>query len=132
MTMAPVNAKSSSPFVKLLEQGYGISHSTIHPATPRFNGSVENFHTRIQNKLYALEPFLSEKDLAKAFKISPQRLKTKWLKGLSLVFLPPIILDKLPLYPQQFLHPRIASQSREVLPDHFKSRRLERLASWPP
>lgn len=61
--MRPRNAKSSNPFVKLLEQGYGVCHRTIPPATPRFNGSVENFHARIQDELYAIEPIISEKDL---------------------------------------------------------------------
>jgi len=56
----PTNAKKRSPVVQLIEDVYGATHTTIPPATPRFNGAVENFHGRIEDELYRVETFSGE------------------------------------------------------------------------
>lgn len=136
----PWQCQSSSPFVKLPEQGCGVSHRTIPPTTSRFSRSVENFRARIQGDLYTIEPNTSEKDLLDKspchllfyhFERPHQELqnkqttpyqfpKGKWpnVRHLCCSYAP-ITFDKLPVYPKQLLGELPAK--REVLTDHFKN-----------
>ena len=137
----PTNAKKRSPVVQLIEDVYGATHTTIPPATPRFNGAVENFHGRIEDELYRVETFSGEADLlaksstyllyyhfrrphlglrdenAKA--LTPFNFTTQYqLPNASpaLFFLPPTILDRLPATPLELLQPH--KTSGDNIPDH--------------
>jgi len=139
--VGPTNAKKTSPFVQLLEGGYGITHRTIPVATPRFNGSVENFHGRIEDELYQNEPITSERELLDKTAsyllfyhflrphrglphphtraVTPYQFLTTKLPHAptSLPFLPPVILDKIPLSPKKLTQDLIPHQPGTVLPD---------------
>jgi transposase InsO family protein len=54
-----ITAKKDSALTYVVEQIYRAKHQTIPPATPRFNGSVESFHGRIEDELYTVEIFSS-------------------------------------------------------------------------
>lgn len=56
-------AKRTAAFTRLIEQRYGARHTTIPVNTPRFNGVVENFHGRIEDEFYTLEPLPTEADM---------------------------------------------------------------------
>ena len=59
----PTHQKTTSPFVKLIENIYQANHQTIPVAAPKFNGSVDNFLGRIEDELYYCHHFTCEKDL---------------------------------------------------------------------
>jgi len=54
-----ITAKKDSALTHVIEKIYHAKHKTIPPATPRFNGSVESFHGRIEEELYTVEIFRS-------------------------------------------------------------------------
>src|SRR3972149_4626033 len=56
-------AKRTSAFTRLVEQRYGARHTTIPVAAPRFNGVVENFHGRVEDEFYTLEPLPTEEEM---------------------------------------------------------------------
>jgi hypothetical protein len=58
-----ITAKHDSALTYLIEDVYRGEHMTIPPATPRFNGSVESFHGRIENEFYTVETFHSLSEL---------------------------------------------------------------------
>ncbi len=46
-SIGAVFPKRDGLFARLVEETFGIQHSTISPVAPCFNGSVEDFHGRI-------------------------------------------------------------------------------------
>ncbi len=67
-SIGSVFANRDSLFTLLIEETLGAQHSSIPPATPRFNGCVENSHGRTEDEFYDLEDFPTLSDLlAKAF-----------------------------------------------------------------
>jgi len=116
-----VFAKRDSLFTRVVEEAFGAQHSTIPPATPRFNGSVESFHGRIEDEFYDLEDFPTLPDLlAKAFsymlyfnlerpnldlKKTPfQTVEQQTeVKDPHFMLFPPLVLDDLPLLAPQLL-----------------------------
>ena len=138
----PVNAKKRSPLLRLIEDIYGATHTTIPPATPRFNGAVENFHGRIEAELYENESFSHERELlAKTstyllyyhFERPHLGLRDEEHRPLtpssfaqtyhgqtrpSLLFLPPVILDRIPLWPIELL--QSPSETGDFMPDHVR------------
>jgi transposase InsO family protein len=61
--LGSVHAKRTSPFTRLVEQRYGARHTTIPVRTPRFNGVVENFHGRVEDEFYTVEPLPTEAEM---------------------------------------------------------------------
>ncbi len=114
-----VFAKRDSLFTRVVEETFAAQHSTIPPATPRFNGSVENFHGRIEDEFYDLEDLPTLSDLlGKAFsymlyfnlerpnldlKKTPfQAVKQQTdLHNSQFMLFPPLVLDDLPLFGPQ-------------------------------
>lgn len=105
----------------MIERTFGATHITIPPATPRFNGSVENFHGRIEDEFYDLEdlPTLST-FLNKAYtymlyfdlerinlnlKRSPFQMvrERNHIKDPNFMDFPPVVLDYLPLEAPELL-----------------------------
>ncbi|TKJ28959.1 MAG: hypothetical protein CEE40_10175 [Chloroflexi bacterium B3_Chlor] len=109
-------AKRDSLFTRVVEKTFGARHSTIPPATPRFNGSVENFHGRVEDEFYDLEDFPNLPDLlGKAFtyilyfnlerpnlalKKTPFQAVQQHtrIKDPHFMLFPPLLLDDLPLF----------------------------------
>jgi len=58
-----VEAKRASAFTRLIEQRYGARHLTIPVRAPRFNGVVENFHGRVEDEFYTIEPLPTEAEM---------------------------------------------------------------------
>ncbi len=58
-----MRAKRPSAFTRLIEEGYGARHITIPVRAPHFNGVVENFHGRIEDEFYTLEPLPTEEEM---------------------------------------------------------------------
>ncbi len=105
----------------LLQQRHGIkkSTSTIPPATPCFNGSVENFHGHIEDEFHDLEDFPTLSDLlGKAssymlyFNLETPKLDLKKtpfqavkqqtkIHNSQFMLFPPLVLDNLPLFAPQ-------------------------------
>lgn len=54
-----ITAKHDSALTAMIEKTYHAKHQTIPPATPRFNGSVESFHGRIEYEFYTVEMYCS-------------------------------------------------------------------------
>jgi hypothetical protein len=127
------------------QQTFGARHSTIPPATPRFNGSVENFHGRIEDEFYDLEDLPTLPDfLAKAFtymlyfnlerpnmdlKRTPFQMveqKTN-IKDPHFMSFPPLILDDLPLFAPHLLS--VNDVSDEVICARLGGRRTGKLTT---
>ena len=114
-----VFAKKDSLFTRVVQETFGAQHSTIPPATPRFNGSVENFHGRIEDEFYDLEDLPTLPDLlAKAFSymlyfnLERPNLDLKTtpfeavhqqtdVKDAHFMIFPPLVLDDFPIFPPQ-------------------------------
>jgi len=114
-----ITAKKDSLFTRVVEKTFGANHSTIPPATPRFNGSVENFHGRIEDEFYDLEDLLNLPDLlSKAltymlyFNLERPNLNLKKtpfqavqqqteIKDPHFMAFPPLLLDHIPLFAPQ-------------------------------
>ena len=114
-----ITAKRDSLFTRVVENTFGARHVTIPPATPRFNGSVENFHGRIEDEFYDLEDLLNLPDLlSKAltymlyFNLERPNLNLKStpfqavqqqteIKDPRFMLFPPLVLDQLPLFGPQ-------------------------------
>ena len=114
-----ITAKKDSLFTRVVEKTFGARHVTIPPATPRFNGSVENFHGRIEDEFYDLEDLLNLPDLlGKAltymlyFNLERPNLNLKStpfeavqqqteIKEPQFMVFPPLVLDQLPLFGPQ-------------------------------
>ncbi|MCR4438011.1 MAG: hypothetical protein NUW13_03065, partial [candidate division KSB1 bacterium] len=103
-------------------------HRTIPVATPRCNGVVESLHGRIEQELYKTEPITCERELSgntgtyllfhhflrphrglpypDGRSVTPyQFLQSRMPEALaSWPFLPPIILDKIPLRASQLIY----------------------------
>jgi len=63
-----ITKKEPSGFEKLIENVYHGKHQTIPIGKKEYNGSVENFHQRIENEFYDIEIFNSLRDfLSKAW-----------------------------------------------------------------
>lgn len=58
-----VTAKRTSAFTRLVEEEYHARHTTIPVRTPRYNGVVENFHGRVEDEFYTLEPLPTEEEM---------------------------------------------------------------------
>ena len=114
-----ITAKKDSLFTLVVEKTFGARHVTIPPATPRFNGSVENFHGRIEDEFYDLEDLLNLPDLLgkaltymlyfnlerpnlslKKTPFEAVRQQTK-IKDPRFMVFPPLVLDRLPLFGPQ-------------------------------
>jgi len=114
-----ISAKKDSLFTRVVERTFGARHVTIPPATPRFNGSVENFHGRIEDEFYDLEdllnlPALLSKALTYMLYFNLERpnlnlkktpfetvqLQTE-IKNPQFTVFPPLVLDQLPLFGPQ-------------------------------
>jgi transposase InsO family protein len=116
-----ITAKRDSLFTRVVEKTFGARHVTIPPATPRFNGSVENFHGRIEDEFYDLEDLLNLPDLlAKAltymlyFNLERPNLTLKTtpfeavqqqtdVKDPHFMLFPPLVLDHFPIFGPQLL-----------------------------
>jgi len=114
-----ITAKKDSLVTRVVEKTFGARHVTIPPATPRFNGSVENFHGRIEDEFYDLEDLLNLSDLlGKAltymlyFNLERPNLNLKKtpleavqqqteIKDPQFMVFPPLLLDQLPLFGPQ-------------------------------
>ena len=134
-----VFAKRDSLFTRVVEETFGARHFTIPPATPRFNGSVENFHGRIEDEFYDLEdlPTLPEL-LAKAssymlyFNLERPNLDLKKTpfeavqqqtdgKDPHFMLFPPLVLDDFPIFAPRLLS--VNDVSEEVSnPPFFEKR----------
>jgi transposase len=111
-----ITAKNDSLFTSVIENTFAARHSTIPPATPHFNGAVENFHGRVEDEFYDLEDLSDTPDLlSKAFTymlyFNLERLnlnleKTPFqavqqqtlIQDPSFMHFPPLLLDQLPLF----------------------------------
>jgi transposase len=111
-----ITAKKDSLFTRVIEKTFGARHCTIPPATPRFNGAVENFHGRVEDEFYDLEDLLDMPDLlSKAltymlyFNLQRPNLNLKMtpfkavqeqthIQDPNFMAFPPLLLDQLPLF----------------------------------
>jgi len=111
-----ITAKKDSLFTHVIESTFGAWHRTIPPATPRFNGAVENFHGRVEDEFYDLENLLDTPDLlSKAFaymlyfNLERPNLNLKktpfqavqqqtHIRDPNFMAFPPLVLDHLPLF----------------------------------
>lgn len=111
-----ITAKKDSLFTHVIESTFGARHRTIPPATPRFNGAVENFHGRVEDEFYDLENLLDTPDLlSKAFaymlyfNLERPNLNLKktpfqavqqqtHIRDPNFMAFPPLVLDHLPLF----------------------------------
>ncbi|MDR7548183.1 MAG: hypothetical protein QN149_13000 [Armatimonadota bacterium] len=102
-----VEARRPSAFTRLVEQRCGARHLTIPVRAPRFNGMVENFHGRVEDEFYTLDPLPTEEEVLqeKAPKISP-----------DVAAFPPVVLDRLDLSAVEMLPP-VSGGSGENRPD---------------
>jgi len=111
-----LTAKRDSLFTRVIESTFGARHCTIPPATPHFNGAVENFHGRIEDEFYDLEDLHNTPEfLSKAFtymlyfNLERPNLNLKktplqavqqqtHIQDPHFMIFPPLILDHLPLF----------------------------------
>jgi transposase len=111
-----LTAKKDSLFTRVVESTFGARHCTIPPATPHFNGAVENFHGRIEDEFYDLEDLANTPDLlSKAFtymlyfNLERPNLNLKktplqavqqqtHIQDPRFMAFPPLLLDHLPLF----------------------------------
>jgi transposase InsO family protein len=100
----------------VVEKTFGANHSTIPPARPNFNGSVESFHGCIEDEFYDLEDLPTLPDLlSKAFtymlyfnlerpnlnlRMTPFRAvkEQTHIQDPRFMAFPPLVLDQLPLF----------------------------------
>jgi transposase len=111
-----ITAKKDSLFTRTIEKTFGARHCTIPPATPRFNGAVENFHGRVEDEFYDLEDLPdTPRLLSKAstymlyFNLERPNLNLKktplqavqqhtHIQDPAFMAFPPLVLDHLPLF----------------------------------
>jgi len=114
-----ITAKNDSLFTSVIENTFGARHCTIPPATPRFNGAVENFHGRVEDEFYDLEnlpdtPVLLSKAFTYVLYFNLERpnlnlKKTPFqavqqhtlIRDPHFMHFPPLVLDHLPLFGPQ-------------------------------
>ena len=111
-----ITAKKDSLFTRVIERTFGARHCTVTPATPHFDGAVENFHGRIEDEFYDPEDLLNLPDLlSKAFtymlyfNLERPNLNLKktplqavqqqtHIRDPNFMRFPPLVLDHLPLF----------------------------------
>ncbi|KRT76502.1 MAG: hypothetical protein XU14_C0043G0007 [Armatimonadetes bacterium CSP1-3] len=130
-------AKRTSAFTRLVEQRYGARHTTIPVAAPRFNGVVENFHGRVEDEFYTLEPLPTEEEMLErlfgyilyynfgrpneghAMKTPVEALQEKAPEiSPDVAAFPPLVLDRIDLSASELLPPVSGSGGGgEIRPD---------------
>ena len=131
-----VEAKRTAAFTRLVEQRYNARHTTIPVRAPRFNGVVENFHGRVEDEFYALEPLPTEAEMLErlfgyilyynfgrpneglGMKTPVEMLRAKAPRiSPDVAAFPPVVLDRLDLSATDLLPPPVSGGSGENRPD---------------
>ncbi len=144
-----VDAKRASAFTRLVEQRYGARHLTIPVRAPHFNGVVENFHGRVEDEFYTLEPLPTEEEMLErlfgyilyynfgrpneghGMKTPVEALQEKAPRiSPDVAAFPPVILDRIELSAAELLPP-ISGGSGENRPDaHRRKWGSGSVCSW--
>jgi transposase InsO family protein len=130
-----IEATRASAFTRLVEERYGARHLTIPIRTPHFNGVVENFHGRVEDDCYTLEPLPTEEEMLErlfgyilyynfgrpneglTMKTLVEALRAKAPEiSPNVAAFPPVVLDRVDL-PAAELLPPVSGGSGENGPD---------------
>ncbi len=123
--------KKGEPGFSLVVTSFGSRHTTIPVGRPEWNGSVENFHGRIEAEFYEVECFKNRQDfLSKAFtfnlyfNLEPSKIETgltprevvftkTHIKDNQFFSLAPVILDEIDLFSKDLI-------CRDDVPEHHR------------
>jgi hypothetical protein len=144
--LGPTNSKEPSLFVKVIEETFKATHTTIPVATPRFNGVVENFNGCIEDEFYQIEPITQRLEMQERlygymlyyhmerpnqgldYKTPFQFLKEKTtISDANIVNFPPLIIDEIPLYVDQPLNPKTGDFFPDLVNFSQKAKKVESL-----